>query len=82
MTASPAQVIIAQEHSGIAAIAALVGVVLDVVDRGVDSDGDSYVVVTDGRRPQVVYDDQCTIISVGPTSTDPANPAATRRGHS
>ena len=59
-------VVVTQEWSGIPDIEQLVGQVVDVIEQGVDSDCDSYLVVRHRGRDHLIYEDQISVSVVGP----------------
>lgn len=58
-------IVVTGEHSGIPAIEQLVGQVVEVVEQGVDSDCDAYLVVRHQGRDHLIYEDQVSVSGIG-----------------
>ena len=71
MAAVSRRIVIERETSEIAAIALLVGDVLEVAQRRLDSDCDRYMIVRRRDHDQLIYDDQGSIVEFGSGSSRP-----------
>ena len=71
--------VVVRSRSGIAAIDALAGSTVTVLESGVDSDGDAYLTVLAAGREVLVYED---MIQLAPMPEPQAHPAGRTRSPS